>query len=84
MPIASSEPSGAYAAVTPNDSANLPGGVCRALYVGTSGNVALWSEGSQTTVVFNNVLGGSILPVRALRVLAAGSGTTASNIIALY
>ncbi|UNA00764.1 hypothetical protein ZHS_8 [Edwardsiella phage vB_EpM_ZHS] len=53
----------------------------RALYVGVGGNIAVtMADGS--TAVFSNVPGGSVLPIRCT--LVAASGTTATNLIALY
>lgn len=67
-------------AVTPSDSTNFTGGICRALYVGTGGNVVAIVDG--TAVTFTNVQGGSILPIKASRVNS--TSTTASAIVALY
>lgn len=66
--------------VSPSNSADLPNGVARALYIGTGGNVRLTGAGG-TTATFFNLADGSILPVRVARVLA--TDTTASNIVAL-
>ena len=71
-------PASGAAAVTPSDSTELN---CRALYVGTSGNVVVQMPNRDTAITFFGVLGGTILPVSARRVMAA---TTASNIVALY
>lgn len=65
--------------VTTSDTAVL-GGV-RGLYIGGAGNVKVDCEGGGT-VTFNGALAGSIIPVRAVRVYA--TGTTATNIVALY
>jgi hypothetical protein len=53
----------------------------RALYVGGTGNVSIRNPAGQD-IVLNGVQGGSILPVRAVRVNTAG--TTASGIVVLY
>lgn len=66
------------AAVTPNDSTDLSS--AGFLYVGTGGDVALITSGSNT-VTFANVPSGSFLPVLTTRVLA--TGTTASDILVL-
>lgn len=50
------------------------------LYVGGAGDVALQTEGGDN-VIFEGVPAGSLLPVRAARVLA--TGTTATAIVAL-
>lgn len=67
--------------VTPADATDLPGGTCRGLYVGTSGDIVLMAAGDQDAVIVPSVAVG-ILPVSTKRVLA--TGTTASNILALY
>lgn len=67
------------AAVTPNDSTDLTNsGV---LFVGSSGNVAVTTNGGDD-VTFTGVAGGSIIPVTVTRVKS--TGTTASNILVLY
>ena len=71
-------PASGAAAVTPSDGTELN---CRALYVGTSGNVVVQMPNRDTAITFSGVLGGTILPVSVRRVMAA---TTASNIVALY
>jgi len=72
--------------VTPSDSTVLPQ-VTRGLYIGTGGNITIswgvYQNGAPiANTTFMNVLGGTILPVRANYVLA--TGTTASSILALY
>ena len=71
-------PASGYAAVTPSDTTELN---CRALYVGTTGNVVLQMPGRSETVTFSNVPAGTFMPVSARRVMAA---TTATNLVALY
>lgn len=73
--------SGAVRAVTPNDSTDLTLGTCRALYVGGAGDVSIVDLGGET-VVFVGALAGSVLPIQTARVNA--TGTTATNIVALY
>lgn len=84
------EPSSDAVAVTLADSdlANEP---TRGLYVGTTGNVRVTMYGgidkngdavTGQTVTFNSVPAGAILPLRVVRVWS--TGTTASNIVALY
>jgi len=53
----------------------------RALFVGGAGDVAVLMMGGEA-VVFSGVLAGTILPIRAKRVKAAG--TTATLIINLW
>lgn len=75
-----SAPATAAVAVTPSDATDLTS-VANALYVGGAGNINLdMPDGS--TVLFYNVLAGTILPVRTRRVRS--TSTTATNIIALY
>jgi len=66
-------------AVTPSDSVDLTS-YCRAIYVGTGGDVALITRGG-TTLTFKNVPSGALLPIRATRIKA--TGTAATDIIAL-
>lgn len=73
-------PAEGAAAVTPSDSASLSG-VTRFIYVGSAGNVAVtMSDGSNVT--FNNVPAGAVLNLRVSKVKS--TGTTASNIVALF
>ena len=53
----------------------------RALYVGVAGNVTVVMK-DDTTLGFVGVTAGSFLPIRPKRVKS--TGTTATNIIALY
>jgi hypothetical protein len=66
--------------VVPNDTTSLAV-LPRALYVGQTGDVAARLAGGQS-VVFRNVQAGSLLPVRAARVMS--TGTTAADILALW
>ena len=76
-------PAGAFKFVTASDSADLPDGPCRALWVGTAGNARIIDAS-------NNDTGGSNLfplqaglnPVQVRRIYS--TGLTASNIWALY
>ena len=67
-------------AVTPADGSDLAT-VRAALFVGTGGNVKVDMAGTGTGT-FNNVADGTFLPILVDRVYS--TGTTASNIIALY
>lgn len=71
-------------AVTPSDSVDLIDGV-RGLWVGGAGAVAVQLPGfsgqSGATVTFSGVAAGTLLPVRARKVLA--TGTTATLILGL-
>lgn len=65
--------------ITPNDAADLPE-VTRALYIGGAGAVVLRLSSGQT-VTFAGLSAGSLLPVRADRVLAVG--TTATGLVGM-
>lgn len=65
-------------AVVPSDATVFP--VCRALYVGSSGNITLRTPDGQT-VLFSNVAAG-IFPVQCDMVMS--TGTAASLMVALY
>jgi hypothetical protein len=69
------------AAVVPNNSSDLPV-TCRALWVGTAGDVALMADGDAVAVTIKNVANGTLVPIRTRRVMA--TGTTATDIVALY
>ena len=71
-------PSDTAAIVGPNSSSINRGCV---LYVGTGGSVKVMTAGGDT-VTFNNVPGGSFLPVQVVRVYY--TGTTAASIIAMW
>lgn len=74
------DPADRLAPVTASDSTDLTG--TRALYVGTTGNLAVRCVNDPTTTVtLNNVPAGAILPIRVTRVMAA---TTASGIVAMF
>lgn len=62
-------------AITPDDETDFPAPT-RALYVGSSGDLVLVLV-SGDEVVLKGVAGGTLLPVRALRVMAAGTTATA-------
>ena len=65
--------------VTPSDADDLDQ-VCRALYVGTGGDVAVVMRDG-TAATFKNVPDGAMLDLRVRRVNA--TGTTADDIIAI-
>ena len=71
-------PAAGAAAITPSDSTELN---CRALYVGSAGNVVVQMPGRDTAITFANVQAGTFMPVSVWRVMAA---TTATNLLALY
>lgn len=74
------DPARKAVAVTPSDSTDL--GPVRALYVGGSGNVAVMLEQNTAAVTLVAVPAGTILPVRANKVMS--TNTSATNIVALY
>jgi hypothetical protein len=65
--------------VTPDDAADLAE-TTRALYVGTTGDIAVVLA-SGAMLSFGNVASGSVLPLRTKRVMA--TGTTAAGIVGL-
>ena len=67
-------------AVTPSDGSDQPQ-VCRGIWVGSAGNLAVTTRGGNT-ITLVGVAAGTLLPIRATRILA--TGTTATNIVALY
>ena len=69
------------AAVTPNNSADLPEGTCRGIYVGVSGDLAVVSE-SGSEVTLTALAAGVLHPISITRVKS--TGTTATDIVALY
>ena len=69
------------ASVSPSDSSPLQS-VARAIYVGTTGNLAVQLLGDTAPTTFYNVQAGTLLPIRAAYVF--NTNTTASNIVALW
>ena len=69
-----------YVAVTPSDTVQLSAGTCRALYVGSSGDITVICPITSAVVTFSAVIG--LLPIRTAFVKA--TATTAANIVALY
>ena len=69
------------ATVTPHNTNDLAV-TCRALWIGTGGDVALMAAGDTIAVTLKNVANGTLLPVKTKRVLV--TGTTAGDIVALY
>jgi hypothetical protein len=54
----------------------------RALYIGGAGNITVDMADGGTSVLFVAVQGGTILPIQVTRIYS--TGTTASNMVALY
>lgn len=68
--------------VTPSDVGGMnPGFTVKALYVGTTGDVAVKMSAAGVSIVFDAVPAGAILPIAPFQVLA--TGTAASDIVAL-
>lgn len=65
--------------VVPSDSTVV---ACSALYVGTTGDVAILAADDSAAVTFSSVPAGSIIPVACQKVMS--TNTTASNIVAIY
>lgn len=74
-----SDPSSGFAAVTKSDTTILEN--VRALWVGGAGDLAVQAKAGNPTITFKGVAAGSIVPIKAARVMAA---TTATDIVALY
>jgi len=66
-------------AITTSDTTNIP--ATRGLYVGSAGNVVV-DMAYGTTITFVGVQGGTTLSLQVTRIYA--TGTTATNIVALY
>lgn len=87
-PVRSSNPMPVYnshtrlRAVTPADGADLTLGAARAIWVGGAGTIAIIAEGDSSAVTLSGVPAGTILWIRAKRILA--TGTSATLIVALY
>jgi len=74
----SSGPARGAAAITPGTPF---ASTCRAIYVGGDGAVVATMEDG-TDITFAAAKAGSVLPIRATQVVS--SGTTASNLVALF
>ncbi len=74
-----SGPAASGFAVTPSDATDLPE-TTRAIYVGSGGNVTVRMLTGET-LAFASVSSGTILPVRATRILA--TGTTCTDLVGL-
>jgi hypothetical protein len=68
------------AVITPSDTVNLTRSPTQAIYVGVSGNISVLLLDGSTANLLSVPIG--LLPVQALRVNA--TGTTATNLVALY
>ena len=79
--MASSDTSPASGAIAVTTSNTVNFALCRALYIGGTGDVSVLTPNNATAVVFKAVPVG-VLPVQAIRVNA--TGTSATDIVALY
>lgn len=70
-----------YRAVTPHNTNALALGECSAIFVGVGGDVVL-VDIDATEVTFKNVPSGGIIPCQTS--IVKSTGTTATNIVALY
>ena len=77
--IGKTEPAYDMASVTTSDSSEID--PTRGLYIGGAGNIKV-DTAAGTTVPLNSAAAGSVLPIRVKKVYA--TGTTATNIVALY
>lgn len=75
------EGSGKWAAITPDDDNDLPGGVTRAIYVGGAGDLVADSENGDASITFSDLVAGTIYPLRVRRVRES---STATGLVAIY
>ena len=81
IPLLSDDPAHSAALVVPNDTAALPGGPARSLYIGVAGDVTVDMYDAGQNITFHGVPAG-FAPIAVKKVYA--TGTTAANIIALW
>lgn len=74
-------PAGGAVAITPHDTNELAK-VSRGIYCGVGGNVTVVMADGGTAVLFANLAGGIIHPIRA-RIIKS-TGTAATSIVAVY
>lgn len=75
-----SDPADNHFSITPSDATDFTK-VTRGIYVGVGGDIAVVSKGG-VVVVYKDVLSGSIIPFRALRVNS--TSTTATDLVGMY
>lgn len=68
--------------VTPDDNNDIDALPSRGLYVGGAGDLVVRLGFNDTPITFVGLLAGNIYPLQAKRVHA--TGTTATNLVALY
>lgn len=79
--LTSTEPISSAVAVTPNNGTTFTT-ICRALYIGSDGNVTVDVQNGGTNLAFTGAKAGSILPIRVKRVYS--TGTSSTGIVCLY
>lgn len=67
-------------AISPQDDTDLPVAT-KAIFVGSGGDVAIRPVDGQNAVVLRNVVGGTVLAIRAATI--EETGTTASDLVGL-
>lgn len=70
-----------FRAITPNDSADLTGGMTRAIYVGGDGNLAVHDHAGNA-VTFTAVKAGTLYGIRTTRVMS--TNTTATSLVGMF
>lgn len=75
-----SSPSDVIRPVTPNDAADLPDGLTRAVFVGVAGDLACVDATGQAFTITSGAA--QYHPLRVARIMA--TGTTAAQLLALY
>jgi hypothetical protein len=68
--------------ITKSDTAELPLGACRALWIGGAGDVAVIAEDDTSAVTVSGVAAGTVVPIKCKKVMS--TNTTATLIVALY
>lgn len=70
--------------VTPNDSADLPDGACRALILNAAGNIRILTLNDELVTLAISSAWFGVTYIRAKRVLATGTTIAAGSIFACY
>ena len=68
--------------ITPHDTNELTLGMCRAVYVGTGGDLTVIVRDDTDAVPMTNIPSGSVVPIMAR--IVKSTGTTATGLVALY
>lgn len=74
------EPAIAAFSISPSDQSYLPY-ITRAVFIGSAGNLAVMMFNGDI-VVFTNVVAGSVLPIRVVKVFS--TGTTVISLLGMY